>query len=59
MTIPALNKCKKCGSNRHIYLVVNAEDGSGKVCKDKKSCEAKSQAGKLQAQEAVLPGIPE
>ena len=46
MTIPALNKCKKCGASRHIYLLIAAEDGSGKVCKDKKSCAAKSQAGK-------------
>jgi hypothetical protein len=57
MTIPALSKCKKCGTNRHIYLLVDAEDGSGKVCKDKKSCDAKTQGEKMQTQETVLPGI--
>ena len=51
------SKCKKCGINRHIYLLVDAEDGSGKVCKDKKSCDAKSQSGKTQKQETELSGL--
>ena len=46
MTIPALNKCTKCGISRHIYLLVDAEEGSGKVCKDKRSCKAKTHTAK-------------
>lgn len=49
MTIPYLNKCSKCGIKRHIYSLVDAEDGSGKVCKDKPACEARQKnVGKQQ-----------
>lgn len=40
MTLPALNRCQKCGAGRHIYLLTDAEDGSGKVCIDQKLCAA-------------------
>jgi hypothetical protein len=40
MTIPPLNKCAKCGTSRHIYLLIDNDAGMGKICKDEKACKA-------------------
>ena len=43
MTIVPLNKCKRCGISCHMYLLKEAPDGAGKVCKDEAVCRRRQE----------------